>query len=158
MSLTDFFRVQKILKILWPVSRLIRCRNSVATLRCADCQGNITEPTSTPIEKRRACSKCGSTRRMVQIKLSGIVPIKSRLSAKGKRPGQRKPFYELISGDDLFRLTGEWNKLVQIIDRSRDYYFKLVTNPKSGNVIRFCEEPLSKHQNRGSAKSNRGRQ
>jgi hypothetical protein len=89
---------------------------------------------------------------MFELDLTSTVCVKSKITAKAENLGARKPFYELISGDDLFRLTGQWNRLKQVIDRKRDYYLKIVTDPKSGIVIRYCEEPLSKHQERGSAK------
>jgi len=82
--------------------------------------------------------------------------VKSKIAAKAKRPGIKKPFYELISGDDLFRLFVQWNTLTQVIDRTRNYYLKIVTDPRSGTVIRHCEEPLDKHQNRGDAKYRKG--
>ena len=71
---------------------------------------------------------------------------------KHKRPGNKKPLYESIAGDDLYRKTGQWNKLTQEIDRENDRYRKMIVNPETGEIIRQCDEPLSEHIGRGSDK------
>ena len=71
---------------------------------------------------------------------------------KQKRPGHKKPIYESVSGDDLHRATGQWNKLTREIDRENNLYKEVITNPESGDVLRHCEEPLTDHFGRGSAK------
>ena len=40
--------------------------------------------------------------------------------------------------------------LIQIVDRRRNKYFKHVEDPKTGDVIRHVEEPLTHHKDRGS--------
>ncbi|NMG00805.1 hypothetical protein GPA27_25820 [Aromatoleum toluolicum] len=127
-----------------------------ATVKCGNCQLELREPASTPIAERQPCPKCGSFIRAFELKLKSSVSAKSKIAAKANRPGIKKPFYELISGDDLFRLSGQWNTLTQVIDRARNYYIKIVTDPRSRTVIRYCEEPLDKHQNRGDAKHKKG--
>jgi len=122
------------------------------TVKCTGCGLELDESASTPTVRRKACPSCGSLARAFELKLTSSVSVRSKLGAKAKRPGERKPIYELISGDDLFRLTAQWNTLKQVIDRARDYYLKVVTDPKTGTIIRYCEEPLSKHQGHGSAK------
>lgn len=84
--------------------------------------------------------------------LSGRLSFHSKLGIKARSLKSRKPFQEQVTGADLFRLSGKWNVLKRIIDRTRDYYFELITDPSSGKVLRYCEEPLSKHLRRGSAK------
>lgn len=126
------------------------------TVKCGNCQLELSEPASTPTGEPQPCPKCGSTIRAFELKLTSTISVKSKIVAKAKRPGIKKPFYELISGDDLFRLSGQWNALTQMIDRARNYYLKIVTDPRSGTVIRYCEEPLDKHQNRGDAKHKKG--
>jgi hypothetical protein len=76
---------------------------------------------------------------------------------KARAPRSKKPFHEQITGADLYKLTGQWNILKRIIDRGRNYYYELITNPKTGAIIRYCEEPLSKHFRRGSAKKKAGK-
>ena len=72
---------------------------------------------------------------------------------KHKRPGIKKPIYECVSGDDLHRDSGQWNKLTREIDRENNRYRELIVNPESGETIRECDEPLTEHFGRGSAKS-----
>ncbi|MEW6563408.1 MAG: zinc ribbon domain-containing protein [Pseudomonadota bacterium] len=127
-----------------------------ATVKCGNCQLELTESASTPIAERQPCPKCGSSIRAFELKITSTVSVKSKIAARAKRPGIKKPFYELISGDDLFRLSGQWNTLTQVIDRARNYYLKIVTDPRSGTVIRYCEEPLDEHQNRVYAKYKKG--
>jgi len=71
---------------------------------------------------------------------------------KGKHPEGKKPFIEQVSGDDYNRDIGEWRKLERVIDRDNDAYKEVITDPKTGKVIKHCEEPLSKHTGHGSAK------
>lgn len=71
---------------------------------------------------------------------------------KQKRPGHRKPIYESVSGDDLHRDTGQWNKLTREIDRENNRYKEVIKNPDNGEILRHCEEPLTDHFGRGSAK------
>jgi len=78
--------------------------------------------------------------------------IREKIGMKHKRPGHKKPIYESVSGDDLHRATGQWNKLTREIDRENNRYKEVIINPESGEVIRHCEEPLTKHFDRGSAK------
>lgn len=128
-------------------------------VRCLACERVLLEASSTPSARRRPCPDCGSTDRLYELHLASTVTVRSKIGLKARSAGSRKPFLRQVSGDDLFRLTGQWNILKQIIDRRRNYYLKVVTDSKTGKVIRYCEEPLSRHQGRGSArKSSRRRQ
>lgn len=129
--------------------------SSTPTVKCAGCGLKLDEE-AVPVAQRSPCPECGSTARMFEMRLSGSVSFKSKVAAKARNPKPGKPFHEQVTGDDLFKLTGQWNKLRRIIDRARDYYFELITDPKTGKVIRYCEEPLSKHWGRGSAKTKSG--
>ena len=89
------------------------------------------------------------------ITLSATLEVHADLAAKAKRPGQKKPFLEQKSGDDLHRASGTWRKRTMVVDRDNDRYTKVVTDPKTGKELYRNEEPLSKHQGRGSAKTDR---
>lgn len=69
---------------------------------------------------------------------------------KHKRPGNKRPLYESIAGDDLYRETGQWNKLTREIDREKDRYRETIVNAETGEIIRQCDEPLNEHIGRGS--------
>ena len=51
----------------------------------------------------------------------------------------------------------QWMKIHRIIDRVKGWYYEHIVDPETGNVVRHCEEPLSKHQGHGSAKKSRKR-
>jgi len=48
-----------------------------------------------------------------------------------------------LSGDDLHRKSGKWMKKEQLIDRAKDHYKEVVTDPETGSVVHHCDEPLS---------------
>lgn len=61
-----------------------------------------------------------------------------------------------IEGFNSFSYNHDRMKLVshiRHIDRSKDQYFELVVDPETGEIIHHCEEKLSAHRGRGSAKS-----
>lgn len=125
-------------------------------VKCSACGRTLTEESSIPPPKRLPCPHCGSKARVFEVHLTSTVTPRSKLNLKARSPKSRKPFLEQVSGDDLFRLTGQWNILKRIIDRARDYYLEVITDPKTGKIIRYCEESLSKHADRGSAKKRKG--
>lgn len=130
--------------------------DTLPVVKCAAC-GQQLEETAIPKSKRAPCPNCGSTDRAFEMHLSSTLSFHSKIGLKARNPKSRKPFHEQVSGDDLFRLTGQWNKLKRIVDRARNYYLEVITDPKTGSMIRYCEEPLSKHRSRGSAKKTGGK-
>ena len=40
----------------------------------------------------------------------------------------------------------------RLIDKDANVYYELVKDPETGEIVRLCDEPLSDHTNRGSAK------
>lgn len=79
----------------------------------------------------------------------------SKLGAKAKHPGDKKPFIEQVTGDDVRRSTGTWVKHDRVIDRENNRYKEDVVDPKTGEVIHHCDEPLSEHTGHGDAKETR---
>ena len=75
---------------------------------------------------------------------------------KQKRPGHKKSIYESVSGDDLHRASGQWNKLTREIDRENNRYKEVIVNPETGEALRYCDQPLTDHTGRGSAKPKPG--
>lgn len=98
------------------------------------------------------CPKCGSRRRVIEVYVTESLILREKWAMKQERPGRKKPISESVMGDDLHRQSGQWNKLERTIDRENDRYTELITDPVTGNVIRSCDEPLSQHQGRGTAK------
>jgi DNA-directed RNA polymerase subunit RPC12/RpoP len=101
-----------------------------------------------------ACPQCGHTGRLVKKPIDVKAGAQVSMSAKAKRPGDRKPFLEHLSRADFFRKAGKWVQKVRRINRRDDRYFEEVIDPETGDVIHRCDEPLSEHRDHGSAKPN----
>lgn len=118
-------------------------------IRCGGCDSILLEPFQT--DHREPCPECGATSRVFEMNVSDKLWFREMVGMKQKRPGEKKPIIESKSGDSLFKKTGEWNKLIRVIDRENDRYYELIKD-QDGNVIRHVDEPLSEHYGRGSAK------
>ncbi|MCA9216800.1 MAG: DUF2934 domain-containing protein [Planctomycetales bacterium] len=119
-------------------------------IRCRGCDSVLIEPLQA--EVREPCPECGATNREFILDAANKLFFHELLGMKQKRAGEKKPILETKNGDSLFRKTGEWHKLVRIIDRANDRYYEFITNA-DGEVVRHVDEPLSEHYGRGSAKS-----
>jgi hypothetical protein len=64
----------------------------------------------------------------------------------------RRPVAEGFAGADVERRTGRRLRKLRNIDRPRDEYLEVVTDPDTGEVVHYCREPLSQHRGHGSAK------
>lgn len=64
----------------------------------------------------------------------------------------KKSVFEGRSGGDLHRKTGRWSKIERAIDRQHDRYREQIIDADTGQVLHSCDEPLSSHRDRGSAK------
>lgn len=78
--------------------------------------------------------------------------MKEKLGMKGRHPGGGRPFIEQTSGDDLHKKSGKWMKVSRVVDREKDIYHEVVTDPATGAVVHECREPLSQHRHHGTAK------
>jgi ribosomal protein S27AE len=123
---------------------------------CGACGAAIDEPGNTLPPDRKPCPSCGSLARNFGASMQETLTLREKLGLKHKRRGYKKPIYESISGDDLHRKSGEWNKLTREIDRENNRYREIIVNPTSGEVLRNVDEPLSEHTGRGSAKPKPG--
>ena len=121
-------------------------------VKCGSCGVPIDEPSNTPIEERVPCPACGSKIRRIEKALTENQPFHEQLKHKAKHGGKGKPFIEGKSGDDLHKKSGKWMQREMTVNREKDQYKEVVTDPQTGEVIHHCEEPLSKHQYHGSAK------
>ena len=88
----------------------------------------------------------------LQIDVNDEIKVYEMVMKNAKDPGDKKPAHEIRVGDDLYKKTGEWDKLERIIDRKNDWYFKEVRDRVTNKVLYRCSEPLSKHTGHGSAK------
>lgn len=130
-------------------------------VRCDNCGQILEEPPGLNTEDKKPCPICGSTSRRYGIDVNEEVVPREKLRLKAKHTKKKKekerPYCEIVTGDDLQRSTGIWMRIERIIDRIRDKYREIVTEPKTGKIVHHCEEPLSDHQQHGSAKPNEKR-
>jgi hypothetical protein len=92
------------------------------------------------------------TIRQIRVELTETLEFHASLGYKAKSQGKGKPYLEGRTGDDLHRKTGKWMLLERVIDRARNWYKELITDSETGKVVHHCEEPLTDHRDRGSAK------
>ena len=122
------------------------------SVKCGECGAILADG---PEHVGKPCPGCGSSKRAYYVGVSESSEVHERLSAKVKDPGKtgkRKIRTESVSGDDLHRATGRWNKLDRYIDHENDRYRERIVDPETGAVIQSVDEPLSEHQGHGSAK------
>ena len=124
----------------------------ISSIECARCGAGLDERENVPVENRTKCPECGSTSRLFKVTLSSTVRVTSSLSGKARSPDSRKPFVEFKSGDSYSWAHGIWAKLIRRIDRRNNRYYEKVFDPETGDIIHFCDEPLSDHQGHGSAR------
>lgn len=124
----------------------------IASVECAKCGAELDEQDNVPAKNRAKCPHCGDTARLFKVMLSGTITFTSSLRGKARGPVSRKPFVEFKSEDSFSRKLGIWAKRYMRIDRRKNRYIEKVINPESGDIIHFCDEPLTKHQGHGSAR------
>lgn len=73
------------------------------------------------------------------------------VSVKVKNPGESRPSIEVKAVPEHNRDRGGQVHVERIVDREKDRYIERITDYETGEVIRECDEPLSKHVNRGNA-------
>lgn len=122
------------------------------TVMCGKCKAVLEEKSDIQPGERIPCPECGSTSRAFEVTLHENITFREKVGIEGKHPGEKKPFIVEVSGDDLFRKTGEWMKLSRVIDVENDSYCEIIIDPVTGKVVHICIEPLSKHRGHGSAK------
>lgn len=123
---------------------------------CRACGFEIEEDAHCPIDERKPCPVCGSKAREFRVTLQGSLSFKRKRRMKARHASSRKAFLEMDTGDDFYRKAAKWVKKCRIIDRDNNVYYELVKDPKSGDTIHECKEPLSRHRGHGSAKEKEG--
>lgn len=126
------------------------------TVNCGDCGKELAEDPHAPVETRKPCADCGSTSRHFQKSLSVTGTARTKLSMKARHATGGRPFLEQTVGDELHRKSGKWMKLERLIDRARNWYREVVTDPETGQTMHECQEPLSEHRGHGAAKRHKG--
>lgn len=114
---------------------------------CGDCKSILTFLT----EK---CPVCNSTKKEIRLELQDNLTLYDSIGGKKidkTKTGKNKVREEFFEGNQQ-SANGSWVYKKRIISREKDYYYERVTDT-NGIDIRFCEEKLSEHRDRGSAKN-----
>lgn len=118
--------------------------------RCSDCSAQIDLAAAglpaTP------CPSCGSINRTHDVHVAETVKMIDGFGVKGKRPGVKKPLFEMKDMPSMSTRLGKLMRREQHIDRENDQYHERVSDYETGEVIHEQREPLSQHVNDGSAK------
>lgn len=106
----------------------------------------------TPPSDKIPCPHCGFTPSLNISRSDEIGVGHETVKIRRKKDGEKEFLNETIAGDDFFHDKQEWVKKERSIDWENNWYKERIINLKSGEVIRNVNEPLTSHQNRGSAK------
>jgi DNA-directed RNA polymerase subunit RPC12/RpoP len=122
------------------------------TCECTECGHEFTPPMVVDF----ACPECGSRKLKgrdtitVRVPTVGVVGIKIKDGTrKGKNRTETLDYTRKLS---FFHNTQRWHDVQRTFDRNTDRYVELITDRESGELIRYVDEPLSKHLGHGSAK------
>ena len=126
----------------------------MVAVMCGNCN-TILDELGIPADSRTECPSCGSTIRLFGKLLEGSLEFHSELGYKARRGGKGKPFLKGVIRGDLYRKIGRWMRLERVIDRENDAYKEVVIDPKTGEEVYRCEEPLSQHLGHGDDRKNR---
>jgi predicted nucleic acid-binding Zn-ribbon protein len=100
-----------------------------------------------------SCPSCGSPQTLY-ISVKDNICIHEWIKKVDKLAGRKRPLAEQIVGDELSKNTVKWCHKEQIFDRVMNWYYEIVIDNETGDVIHFCEEPLDQHLGHGSDKTN----
>lgn len=85
------------------------------------------------------------------INVAENIQVHGNIRLRGKRNRRKKPTSEIVSKNDFHHDSREWRHIDRIIDFENDLYTEIVKD-KEGKIVRYCNEPLTKHRGRGLAK------
>lgn len=122
----------------------------VHVVRCGSCGASLDEDAA--CLERNPCPRCGSTLRYTHVVIEDTVCCHEKIGLKVREQGVKRPIREVTTGDDLTRSTGQWNHLEREVDRKKDSYHEIVTDPRTGQVLHEVDESLSAHQGHGDAR------
>lgn len=125
--------------------------HSPRTVTCGNCGHPIPDDTQGPEIERVPCARCSSTTRHVAVFVHDELTFHERLDMKAWHAGVKKPYLETRAGE-VQQADGTWKHVDRVIDRENDLYREKVTDPATGGIHHFQQEPLSHHRSHGSAK------
>lgn len=127
--------------------------DDLGAVKCLACHADL--PSDWGRSARQPCPKCGSGRLAITIENVERISLHECLEGRFKDSNlssRKNPRVTFQVGDSYWRDGEKWVKKNRLVDRDRDLYQEVVTDPETGTVIHQCEEPLSEHRGHGSAK------
>lgn len=118
-------------------------------IKCARCFTELAEYPSASLGQKLPCPNCGSIARSFGVTISNEVTLREKFQVR-LHPEKKGWRYEVKSGDDLHRNSGDWMKVTRIVDKQNDNYHERIVNPLTGSVVHECHEPLSQHRGHGA--------
>ena len=123
---------------------------------CGDCGYSLSAEPTMP------CTRCGSTSRNHDVKLTAFLPIASRHCGNGRSGqkissgGKRRWAWEATFGYSFWRDENTWSYVHRLVDRVSDRYREVVIDPATGGHIKRDESSLKDHHGHGTARSKDG--
>ena len=78
--------------------------------------------------------------------------FRAGIKTRSRTPNRAKYDIEETKGQVWSNELDQWVTIHRIIDRASDKYLELVVDEETGDILRECEEKLSEHTGRGTAK------
>ena len=91
---------------------------------------------------------------VLSINAADNIQANDSICLRGKRKGRKKPTSEIVSKNDFHHYSKEWRHINRVIDFENDHYTEIIKD-KKGKIVHHCNEPLTKHRGRSSAKKQR---
>lgn len=117
---------------------------------CQVCQSQIDISDEMADGSSIVCSQCGT--KIYFKKLTGDIQIKGDLWYKGKRFGKGGWFRRGKIGASWSHFFKRWMHRERHLDKERDRYTEVITDPSNGQIIHEVDEHLTQHQGHGDAK------
>ena len=125
---------------------------------CSDC-GEIHSPGITSSAEIKSCPVCESSNQSVSLSLSDRIEVTDQLKVTAQDPTlpsntqKKRHQTEIIQGSEWSVSHQKMVHKERLIDKPNNKYTELVVDPDTGEIIHWCEEPLSHHTGHGDAKA-----
>ena len=116
---------------------------------CPACHGGVL--VRVEVRADNICTQyfsCGHAKH--QLEFGDKLEMHGSMAYEVKSKGRGKSHVEGKTGEEFFRKAKKWVQKIRLIDREKNYYKELVTDPETGQIIHECEEPLTAHKGHGS--------